>query len=137
MYGRSNSEAINDEPRNAMMVARIAAQNISTSMNPPLMFFLKKNSQDHVTFNTSWIANMDIGMKADDPSESQTSHTDIAMRMYSIDQTGPKAQSGGFQEGFLSPRYQLWMLRVVNIPPIPAAAKQTANDISRAIQSVM
>ena len=39
------------------------------------------------------------------PSFLQTSQTEIAIRRYKTDQTGPKSQFGGFQDGLESAEY--------------------------------
>jgi hypothetical protein len=55
----------------------------------------------------------------------------MAIQKYNVDQTGPKTQLGGFQEGFVRVAYQVSMEGIVIADPTAATAKHAPIETAR------
>jgi hypothetical protein len=88
-------------------------------------------------FSKSCTANSVRGNAASaKPAGFQTSQAAPPIRMKSVVQTGPKIQSGGFQDGFSIVRYQPSISGVVAMAPRAAPPRQIAMNTTRPIQRV-
>jgi hypothetical protein len=65
------------------------------------------------------------------PSRRQTRTAATAITVSSADRTGPKNQCGGVHDGYRGPAFQSPRPRLVNHPPTPATAKQSASNPTR------
>lgn len=88
------------------MLTRITSHNAMISAKASESLCKPKKSQDQAAFSTSCKINMPRGKIALlNPSCLHTSQAEIAIRRYKTDQTGPKSQLGGFQDGLASAAY--------------------------------
>jgi hypothetical protein len=123
-YGTSNQPARGRAELNAAVVAATASQRAITSMSAPSRSWSTKKIHDQPKFNINWTAKRPIPAwrAIRSRSERTTSASAMPIIAYSVVQTGPKTQSGGFQLGRSIVRYHEPIPSRLARPPIKPTA---------------
>lgn len=119
------------------MVTTILANNTRISANASGGDLRPKKSNDHRTFNASWVPNATNApilvlrlVSGKRVVALQTRNNDTPITIYSVVQTGPKIQSGGVSDGFSSVRYHVEIDSEVKMDAMEPASRGTPTEIT-------
>ena len=127
MYGVKSHAAGLEIPRNEQIVARMASQRKTISINANPGLRNPKKITDQRVFKINWPMNIPMAIFTSLRSIPffQIRNAATPMRKYNITQTGPKIHAGGEKAGLISPTYQFEIAEAVKTDPIMPASSET------------